>query len=128
MQYAFTERCLLGSQSHTKSLATNTGLFLTKLVNPFPNDKILDCSKLKVFADEKNKSDTKIESLFWEEKKTLWEKEKMLVTSIFSFSHNVFGCSFFSRWVKLGTVWQRVHKMFEFRVGFCFPSFDNCGI
>ena len=24
------------------------------------------------------------------EKKTLWKKEKMLVTSIFSFSHNVF--------------------------------------
>ena len=28
--------------------------------------------------------------IFWIEKKTLWEKEKMLVTSIFSFSHSVF--------------------------------------
>ena len=27
--------------------------------------------------------------------KTLWEKEKMLVTSIFSFSHNVFKISLF---------------------------------
>ena len=28
-----------------------------------------------------------------QKKKTLWEKEKMLVTSIFSFSHNVFSLS-----------------------------------
>ena len=28
------------------------------------------------------------------ESKTLWEKEKMLVASVFSFSHIVFKCSF----------------------------------
>ena len=31
-----------------------------------------------------------MEILFWKELKTLWEKEKMLVTSIFSFSYDVF--------------------------------------
>ena len=37
-------------------------------------------------------------------KKTMWEKEKMLVTSIFSFSHNVFK----SLLLKPGIVWERV--------------------
>ena len=31
--------------------------------------------------------------LLWEEKKTFWEKEKMLVTSIFSFPQNIFKAS-----------------------------------
>ena len=53
-----------------------------------PNDKTIDCSKFKAFADD-NLNMT-------ENLKTLWEKEKMLVTIIFSFSHNVFkkGCFF----------------------------------
>ena len=33
---------------------------------------------------------TKKKISFWDSKTTLWEKEKMLVISIFSFSHNVF--------------------------------------
>ena len=32
-------------------------LFGSKRVNPFPNNKILDCSKLKEFADDKFKFD-----------------------------------------------------------------------
>ena len=58
-------------------------------VNSLPNDKILKQPKLKAFADEKINV-TKNCNLFWEMQKTLWEKQKMLVTSIFSFSHNVF--------------------------------------
>ena len=53
---------------------------------PLPNDKNLTLSKLKAFADDKinvNINDTFIEY------KTLWEKEKILSTSIFSFSHYV---------------------------------------
>ena len=45
--------------------------------------QILDSSKLKEFADDIFKFENG-------GKKTLWEKEKMLVTSNFSFSRNVF--------------------------------------
>ena len=53
--------------------------------NPLPNDKFLDWSKLKAFADDEINV-----TLFWNQYITLWEKEKMLVISIFSFPHNVF--------------------------------------
>ena len=57
--------------------------------NSLPNDKILDWSKLKAFADDKiNVANMMI--FVFDRVKTLWEKEKMLVTSIFSFSLNVF--------------------------------------
>ena len=36
------------------------------------------------------KQHNKAEICYGKGRKTLWEKEKMLVTSIFSFSHNVF--------------------------------------
>ena len=55
------------------------------------NDKILDWSKLRAFADDKLNV-TKFRKSFWKGWKTLLETEKLLVTvpSIFSFSHNVF--------------------------------------
>ena len=53
--------------------------------NSLPNDKIIDWSKLKVFADDKLNLAKRMIGL-----KKLLEKEKMLVTSIFSFSLNVF--------------------------------------
>ena len=53
--------------------------------NSLLHDKFLDWSKLKVFADNKI---NEIE-IWFEKSEILWEKEKMLVTSIFSFSHNV---------------------------------------
>ena len=40
----------------------------------------------------------------------MWEKEKMLVTSIFSFSHSVFNFFFWSRSLKLRIVWYRVKR------------------
>ena len=49
-----------------------------------PNDKILDQSKLKALADDT--MDMEKKNLFWEGLETFWEKEKMLITSIFSFS------------------------------------------
>ena len=61
----------------------NTNRF--QLVNPLPNDKFLDWTKFKAFADEK----PKIMISVFDNIKTLWEKEKMLVSSIFSFSHIV---------------------------------------
>ena len=60
-----------------------------KAFNSLPNDKILDLTNFKAFAGGKlNVAKTMISS--FDGLKTLWEKEKMLVTSIFSFSHNVF--------------------------------------
>ena len=49
--------------------------------------------------------------------KTLWEKEKMLVTSIFSFSHNVF----FSSHDKEFTL--TVFNLSKFSCSFCFYSY-----
>ena len=57
--------------------------------NPFPNDKSLDSSKLKEFADNNFKFDEN-GRMFSKQVETLWEKEKLLVTSNFSFSHGVF--------------------------------------
>ena len=58
-----------------------------------PNDKILDWSKFKAFADIKIK-ELKMMILVLIGLKTLLDKEKMLVTSIFSFTLNVFKRSF----------------------------------
>ena len=41
--------------------------------------------------------------------KILWGKEKMLVTSIFSFSHNALKCFVLLGVVKVGIVWYSVH-------------------
>ena len=81
------------------------------MLNPLPDDKTLDWSKLKAFADDKLNVTQNIKVVFHRidnivgkednaayhaktisevGKKTLLEKEKMLGTSIFSFSPNVF--------------------------------------
>ena len=54
-------------------------------VNCLPHNKILDLSKFKSFVDDKINVTEKAEILFGMVRKH-WEKEKMLVTSIFSFS------------------------------------------
>ena len=80
-------------------------------INPLSDKKYLDMTKLKAFADDKlTLSQTTSFRLFQtekkfqttililmkmaesspKEKKTLWEKEKLLVTSNFSFSLSVF--------------------------------------
>ena len=60
------------------------------MVNSLLNDKFVDLSKLKAFADKKINVTQKLKISLGRGEKTLWEKEKMLGTSIFSFSHNVF--------------------------------------
>ena len=50
---------------------------------------ILDWSKLKACADDKIHVTKKLKCVLGRVE-TLWEKEKILVTSIFSFSHNGF--------------------------------------
>ena len=60
-----------------------------KVIKIAKNNEMLDLSKLKAFADNKiNKTEKFKFVIGWVE--TLWEKGKILVTSIFSFSLNVF--------------------------------------
>ena len=59
------------------------------LCSKLPKNKILGWSKLKTFADYKKKK-LKMMTFMFDRVETLWEKEKMLVTSIFSFPLNVF--------------------------------------
>ena len=54
------------------------------MVNPLPNDKILDFSKLKAFADDKINVTKELKFGMGKGRKHCGEKEKMLVTSIFS--------------------------------------------
>ena len=58
----------------------------TKWVYPLPNIKILDSTKLKSFADD----NIIVASVFFDREENILDKEKMLVTSILPFSHNVF--------------------------------------
>ena len=59
-------------------------------INSLPNHKFLDWSILIAFADDIINVTKRLKFGNSEGKKTMWEKEKMLLTSIFSFSHNVF--------------------------------------
>ena len=72
----------MGSSSVKKGLNASV-----KGLKPVLKEIILDLSKLKAFADEKVNMNEKLKFVLG---KTLWQKEKMLVTSIFSFSYNVF--------------------------------------
>ena len=58
-------------------------------INSLPNNKILDLSKLKTFADYNVKVFQRLNFVL-EREENIVEKEKMVVTSIFSFSHNVY--------------------------------------
>ena len=59
------------------------------LVNFLPNDNILDQSKFKAYGDDKLKV-IQMVSFVWIRQKTLREDKKMLLTSIFFSSLNVF--------------------------------------
>ena len=59
-------------------------------MNFLPNNKVLDQSKLKTFADKKINVTEKLKLVLGRVEKTLWEKDKKLVTSVFSFYHNFF--------------------------------------
>ena len=63
----------------------------TKLspLNSLSNDKIVDMSNLKAFADDKIYVTEKLKFVL-RSIENIMGKEKMLVTSIFSSSHNVF--------------------------------------
>ena len=60
-----------------------------KCINPLPNVKILDLSRLKALAYDKINVVQELKFGVGRVE-SIAEKEKMLVTSIFSFSHKVF--------------------------------------
>ena len=66
---------------------------VVKDIKSLPHDKILNLTKLKAFADDKIHLIHVMNSLF-DGVENIMGKEKMLVTTIFSFSHNVFKSSF----------------------------------
>ena len=67
------------------------------VLNPLPDDKILDQTKLKAFADHKLNVTKMVISVL--ELKTLWEKEKLLVQAISPFP-TMFSKGFFPRRAK----------------------------
>ena len=62
---------------------------LTKELNPLPDDKILDETKLKAFADDKLNVTKMVTSVF-NRVENIVGKGEIACTSNFSFSHNVF--------------------------------------
>ena len=58
-------------------------------LNPLPDEKLLNWSKLKEIADDILKCIESEKKVLYRVE-TLWEKEKLVVTSNFSFSHDVF--------------------------------------
>ena len=66
-----------------------TDLSSNQYLNPLPDDKILDWSKLKAFADDKLNVTKMIISVF-DRVENIVGKGEIACTSNFSFSHNVF--------------------------------------
>ena len=80
----------LAYQYVKKAVSESFYSYTHTIYKPITRLQILDSSKLKKFADVNFKFDENGRKLSKWEKKTLWEKEKLLVTSNFSFSHRVF--------------------------------------
>ena len=76
-------------------------------INPFPHNKILDQTKLKVFADDKLIVTKMIISVFDREENYV-EKREIACISNFSFSHNV-SKGFLPRPSKGVNVWEWVN-------------------
>ena len=66
-------------------------------------------TKFKVFANDKINWFEIFEICFGKGRKTLQYKEKMLFTSIFSFSHNVLKRLLSQGCLKSWTVWQNIN-------------------
>ena len=83
-----------------------------KCIMSLPNNKTLDWSKCKAFAADKFDV-FRIMISVSDRVETLWEKEKMLVTSIFSFFLTMFSKGFFIRVVRSRIVYgQELNKYY----------------
>ena len=79
---------------------------LKMVVNPFPNDKNLDSSKLKEFAHGNCKFDENGRKLSTRVENTVGEKEKLLVTRISPFP-TLFSKDLYCRHVKNRACWGK---------------------
>ena len=68
------------SSAEPFSLEESKVCYFGKGYNSLPNNKISDWSKSKAFADDKKKIKLKDRNSLLDGSKTLWEKEKKLVT------------------------------------------------
>ena len=75
------------------ALVFHKHIFFFFFFNPLPRLSILGSSSLAANKDMMAKICTKWGYSYLLEKKVLWEKEKLLVTSNFSFNHSVFKSS-----------------------------------
>ena len=86
-----------------------------------PKNKFLDLSKLKAFTDDSCHLKTEIAL---GRVKTLWEKEKMLVTSIFSFSHCGFKMLLFHNHLQSGLCCKCLMRLQD-GIDFCTDPHDR---
>ena len=100
----------LVQQTHKNQGLFGKGLSFSKGINSIPSNKFQDSSKLKEFADDNFKFDEN-GIKFPNGQKTLWEKEKLLVTSNFSCSHSVF--KRLLKTGKNGVVLERVQSSYQ---------------
>ena len=95
------------------------------------NSKLFTKQQMESISRWQNKCEWKIWNLFWEEKKILWEKEKMLVTRTFSFSYNVFKRLLFQGRYKSGFCCKGLRTFFIFFYKICktlwFGQSELCG-
>ena len=89
--------------AYEKQLLPSTRACQWIWLNSLPNDKILDETKLKAFADDKINVAQMMVFVF-DRVENIVENGEMLVTSILSFSHNVLKSSFLGS-LKVGTLW-----------------------
>ena len=66
-----------------------TSAIMQTIITYYQTTNFIDSSKLKKFADDNFKFEEKLAESYPNGQKTLWEKEKLLVTSNFSFSPSV---------------------------------------
>ena len=90
-----------------KVLITTAAYLHNVSLNPFPQDKILDQTKLKAFADDKLNVTKMIISVFDRVENTVGKGE-IACTSNFSFSHSVFQKASFPDVSKRVIVWEWV--------------------
>ena len=70
------------------------------MLSLFPKRQILDSSKLIGFADDNFKFEENGRKFSKWVENTVWEKENLIVTSNFSFSHTMFSKNLYCRHVK----------------------------
>ena len=96
-------------------------LFFDKRVNPLPNNKILDQSKLKAFADDKINSTEKSKLVLRRVENFVGKGENAEYQHFLLFPQ-CFQKPSHSRSLKVGTVWSRVNPI---PLNCSIPSFNN---